>query len=201
MISFAHGLAFGLILQLSVGPVCLAVIAEALARGARSALRLVLGVVLVDAAYLALGATGVAAVLRVAAVRAALGVVGALVIAAFGVLALRTPGGRPQSPAAAPSSSSFGRGIVLTGSSPLTILFWTGAFGSLVASGRIVGGLALTLFALGCLAATPLFLIPLAWAAHGLASRIQGGPIRWLNRVVGLALVGFAVKLLVESLR
>ena len=49
--SFIRGLRLGIILQLSIGPVCLFILQTAIARGITEALKAVLAVVLVDAFY------------------------------------------------------------------------------------------------------------------------------------------------------
>jgi len=197
MRALVQGLAFGMLLQLSVGPVCLAVIGEAVSRGLRRALAMVVGVVLVDGAYVALAATGAAALLRLETARLLFGVFGAVTLVAFGLrFILMRPPARGEGGGGARGALLLG--VALTAGSPLTILFWIGAFGSLVASGRVGGGLALLEFATGCVAATLLFLGAVAWAAHRLAPLLSPRVVIWLHRGVGLALVGLAAKLLLD---
>jgi threonine/homoserine/homoserine lactone efflux protein len=181
---FAQGLAFGMMLQISVGPVCLAVLEEALARGLRRGLAMVLAVALVDGVYMAIGATGIAALLRLDAARQALGWSGALVLAAFGLRALLARPRREAGPSVAPTSgaSSFALGLVLTDGNPLTILFWTGAFASFVAAGQLHGSREIVAFSLGCVSATLAFLAMIAWSARRLALG-RAGPIigAWIS--------------------
>jgi threonine/homoserine/homoserine lactone efflux protein len=201
MWALAQGLAFGMILQLSVGPVCLAVLGEALTRGLRRALPMILAVALIDAAYIGVGATGVATLLRLESSRLILAVVGALVLIAFGARPLLA---RPRADAAVVPRSragAFGYGAILTAGNPLTILFWTGAFGSLVAAGRVRGTLEIASFGAGCVAATLLFLTGVAWAAARLAPLLRAPVLRWLDRAVGLLLVAFGLKLLLDVIR
>jgi len=56
---FLEGLGFGLILQVSVGPVCVAVLHKGLTLGFRHAFSMVWGVALVDAIYIVLSVIGV----------------------------------------------------------------------------------------------------------------------------------------------
>lgn len=116
-----NGLLFGMMLQLSVGPVCLAVLHRAMTRRLRDALMMVLGVALADAVYM-------------------VGSIGGLSFAVTNPLG-QTPSGR----------SSFWHGVLLTLANPLTVLFWAGVFGSLLASGTFVHSTELFLFATGCL--------------------------------------------------
>ena len=200
---FAQGLAFGLALQVAVGPVCLAVLGEALTWGLRRALAMVLGVALVDGAYMAVGATGSAALLRLGAARHAFGLFGALILAAFGLRALlaQSRRGVAPSPAARSGIGSFALGIGLTAGNPLTVLFWTGAFASFIAADRLHGKADIVAFSLGCLSATLLFLAAVAWTARRLAPHIGDRATRWLGRAIGVLLIAFAFRLALMQLR
>jgi threonine/homoserine/homoserine lactone efflux protein len=162
---------------------------------------MVLGVALIDAAYIALGATGIATLLQVNAARRTLGLTGALVLAAFGVRALLSA--RPPEKAATAerrkSLGAFATGALLTAGNPLTILFWTGAFASLIAAGRVRGPAEIAAFSAGCIAATLLFLAIAAWAAQRLAPLFRGRAALWLDRAVGVVLIAFAVRLLLAQ--
>ena len=65
MTDFLEGLGFGLILQISVGPVCIAVLHKALTRGFGHAFAMVWGAALVDALYILLSVLGVSALLQI----------------------------------------------------------------------------------------------------------------------------------------
>ena len=62
--SFIRGLRLGIILQLSIGPVCLFILQTAIARGITEALKAVLAVVLVDAFYILLALYGLGKIIR-----------------------------------------------------------------------------------------------------------------------------------------
>lgn len=62
--SFIRGLRLGIILQLSIGPVCLFILQTAIARGITEALKAVLAVVLVDAFYILLALYGLGTCLK-----------------------------------------------------------------------------------------------------------------------------------------
>ena len=79
---------------------------------------------------------------------------------------------------------------------PLAIFFWGAVFaGRYSGSGRGEGG-ALGLYAAGCVSATLLFLSAVA-AFGGWLKLFLAKPtaLLWLNRAVGLYLIGFAAKL------
>jgi threonine/homoserine/homoserine lactone efflux protein len=191
------GLAFGLVLQVSVGPVFFAVVGEAMARGMRHGLSMVLGVAVVDALYVGLAVSGVAAILRLETMRSALEILGSVVLIAFGLRFMLTRSAPDQSRATnAAARRAFLAGFALTLSNPLTILFWLGAFGALVASRSVEAGAPLVAFAAGCVAATLLFLGSAVLAAQRVAGLAGGRALLWLHRGVGAALAAFGLRLL-----
>ena len=202
MSDFFDGLAFGLILQISVGPVCLGVLHKALTQGFRNAFAMVWGAALVDAFYILLSAAGVSALFQFPLARAGLGLVGVLLLVYFGVRTLRSP-----VPTARQSNSgeswpkSFAYGVALTLTNPLTILFWAGVLGAMVSTHPFHQAGGMLHFAAGCIAATLLFLTGVALAGHFMERVLTERMILWLNRAVGLFLIAFAIKLAVDLFR
>ena len=199
MTDFLEGLGFGLILQISVGPVCIGVLHKGLLQGFRHAFSMVWGVALADALYIALSVVGVSAVLQVGPARIAVGLAGALLLAYFGIRYLRAPA-EPASVEHRGDSlvKSFAYGVGLTMTNPLTILFWAGVLGATMATQTFSGSSGVIYFAAGCVVATVLFLTGVAIAGHFLEQVLTDRLALWLNRVVGLFLIGFAVKLAVD---
>ena len=196
MTDLAQGLGFGLILQISVGPVCIAVLHKGLTQGFGHAFAMVWGVALVDALYIVLSLAGVSALLQVDAVRSFVGVAGALLLIYFGIRYLRAPAATPcveRNDESALKSFSFGAGLTLT--NPLTILFWAGVLGAMMSTHTFNQQGGVVYFAVGCVVATLLFLTIVALAGHFLERVLTERLALWLNRTVGLFLIGFAVKL------
>jgi threonine/homoserine/homoserine lactone efflux protein len=193
---FVQGLGFGLILQISVGPVCIAVLHKGLTQGFRHAFAMVWGVAVVDAFYILLSVVGVSALLRIGPVRSFVGVAGALLLIYFGIRYLRAPATttcveyREESVL---KSFSFGAGLTLT--NPLTILFWAGVLGAMMSTHTFSQEGGVVYFAVGCVVATLLFLTMIALAGHFLERVLTERLTLWLNRIVGLFLIGFAFKL------
>jgi threonine/homoserine/homoserine lactone efflux protein len=193
---FVEGLAFGLILQISVGPVCIALLHKGLTQGFRHAFAMVWGVALVDALYIVLSIVGVSALLRIGPVRTAVGLAGVLLLAYFGIRYLRAPVERKQVGQSTDSllkSFTYGAGLTLT--NPLTILFWTGVLGAMLSTHSFRQPSGVILFSAGCLAATLLFLTAVALSGHSLERVLSDRLLLWLNRAVGIFLLGFALKL------
>ena len=90
--SFIRGLRLGIILQLSIGPVCLFILQTAIARGITEALKAVLAVVLVDAFYILLALYGLGTCLKnYPGIQKKLRYCGAAVLLYFAVTALALP--------------------------------------------------------------------------------------------------------------
>ena len=162
---FVPGFQFGMLLQLSIGPVCLFVLQCAAALGFWKTLPAVCGVVLTDGCYILAAVCGVGALLKKQhALRGALRRAGGLMLCGFGVSALWQAWREAAVSAgfAALQESVFWQAMLLTLSNPLTILFWTGVF-----SARIDGAkkdrAGIVAFSCGALCAALCFLTAVAW--------------------------------------
>ena len=199
MSDFFQGLGFGLILQISVGPVCIAVLHKGVAQGFCHAFAMAWGAALVDALYIFLSMVGVSALLQFEPARMAIGVGGALLLLLFGFRYLSAPAKiaqaehRDESPL-----KSFAYGVVLTLTNPLTILFWAGVLGAMMSTHRFDQPGGVVFFATGCVSATMLFLTGVALSGHLMDRLLNERLALWLNRAVGLFLIGFAIKLSVD---
>jgi threonine/homoserine/homoserine lactone efflux protein len=198
---FLQGLGLGLILQISVGPVCIAVLHTGLSRGFGHAWAVAWGAALVDAAYILLSVLGVSALLQIEAARRVIGLLGALLLAYFGLRYLRAPPGLDHRPEQQGSWwKSFRFGVALTLTNPLTILFWTGVLGAAMSARSFTHAHGVFYFAAGCVTATLLFLTAVAITGHFLERLLNEKLALWLNRAVGLFLLGFALKLVLDLL-
>ncbi len=198
---FLRGLRLGMLLQLSVGPVCLFVLNTANEGGLWVGLASVTAVALVDGLYLTLAGAGVGALLTRPRRQRALRWLGCGVLALFGADTLLSAAGHPllgglALPAVA--GGPFLQALAFTASNPLTILFWGGVFVAEAPSG---GRQALVPFALGCVAATVLFLSAVAGAGALLGRFLPAALLTALNVLVGVALLGFAGRLAWQAWR
>jgi threonine/homoserine/homoserine lactone efflux protein len=196
---FSEGLAFGLILQVSIGPVCIAVLHKGLTQGFRHAFSMVWGVALVDALYIALSVAGVSLLLQIGTAQKVVGLVGALLLLYFGIRYLCAPADTTRiDPGSASPQRSFTLGVGLTLTNPLTILFWAGVLGAMISTHTFSQNGGVTYFAVGCVVATVLFLTMIALMGHLLERVLTDRLALWLNRLVGLFLLGFALKLAID---
>lgn len=199
---FWSGIRFGMILQLAVGPMCLLVFNTASTAGMREGMATVLAIAAVDAAYIALAALGASAAMRKDSVKTAASFIGAAVLIAFGLDSLLGAMGLHLLPAVRLFSGEaagghFARGILLTASNPLTIIFWGGVF-TTKASETGMAGRRLAVFGAGCVASTLIFLSSVALASSVAGSFIPEAAIRALNGAVGAVLIYFGIRLVLR---
>jgi threonine/homoserine/homoserine lactone efflux protein len=199
-VRLAEGMRFGLLLQLAVGPVCLFVYRTSSVHGVWRGLVAVWGVALVDALYIALAGLGVMRWAEAGVARRALQYAGAIVIALFALDITTSALGMQLLPSMAPvaaaarGGSSFFAAALLTGSNPLTIVFWAGVFSAKVAAQRH-NRRDLWWFSLGCVGATIAFLAVTAVLGALVGRLAPGVVVRILNMAVGCALLHFALRL------
>lgn len=192
-----QGLRFGMLLQFSIGPVCLLAFQTSVGRGIPQALLLILAVALVDTAYIGLAVAGVSALLKLDRVQKAVRLFGGIVLILFGLdMVLRSLQFKllPQLSVFSVSNESnlFFQGILLTASNPLTIVFWSGVFSAKVA--RSDSGVKnLLFFGFGCVLATLLFLSAVAALGRAVGLFLPLGVLTVLNVLVGAAIIVFGV--------
>jgi len=197
---YLKGFRFGILLQLSVGPVCLFVFNVAGENGFRAGMTAVLAVALVDALYITLAGMGIASVIQKERVQRGIRIFGFAVLLFFG---LRTilgalgitlfSGGSLFS--GVETESLFLQGILLTASNPLTILFWGGVF----SSEAVTYGMdkkQIFHYGAGCVSATVVFLTAVSGIAGLLLGALPDGVVMWMNILVGVLLIFFGVRLL-----
>lgn len=198
------GFRLGMLLQLSVGPVCIMVMNVSAAGGFWFGMVPVLAIALIDALYIALSCMGVAALIRKTRVRRIVQAVGCLVLVLFGANTLLDGG---LQVALLPDlawfnggsgQSLFIQGLLLTASNPLTIVFWGGIFSAQVME-RELDNVQLFFFALGCVLATVVFLTAVAFLGSMVRDFLPQLVIRILHMAVGGLLIFFGIRLLLKK--
>jgi threonine/homoserine/homoserine lactone efflux protein len=209
---FGGGFLFGLTLQLAIGPVFLAVLHKAVREGFWESLKMIIGVALTDAFYITVSFTGVGRLLRVPLLRTVIHHAGAGVLIFFGCLYLLNAGkSRNMLPAGEASAAiqdktvmkavslrSFGYGVQLTLTNPLTIIFWSGTFGALIASRRLPEYGSVLCYSVGCITATLVFLTLAAWVGKQLMTRLHQKILQGFDYGVGLFLIVFGAVILIK---
>jgi threonine/homoserine/homoserine lactone efflux protein len=196
--TISDGLKFGMLLQIAIGPVCLFIFNEANSNGLYSAELGVFGVIIVDLLYVIFAITGITAFLKNEKRKKLLKYFGAVILVIFGVDIIAN-----QFNFKLLSSISFSiinthyntfiKGIIITSSNPLTILFWSGIF-SIKVNSNMYEKSDMYYFGLGAVIATLLFLTIIAVLGSYISEILSVGIIKILNIIIGIIFILFAVK-------
>jgi threonine/homoserine/homoserine lactone efflux protein len=200
---FLSGLRFGLLLQLAVGPVCLMVFNTAGTWGFLMGSLSALTVTVVDGLYIALATLGVSTFLQNQRVKKTIRIVGAGVLILFGLDIAAGASGTSFLPKIAlfqnfGADNVFLRAAILTGSNPLTIVFWGGVFSTRITAADMSRG-QLFSFGAGCAAATFLFLNGVAVAGGAVKSFLPPTLMKFSNVCVGVAIIFFAFRMVLSK--
>ncbi|WP_235941482.1 LysE family translocator [Paenibacillus puerhi] len=198
-----RGFKFGMLLQLAVGPVCMYIFQVASGDGFVPAEAAVLGVVLVDGLFMLAALWGIASVMERLKSKAGLKRLGAAVLFLFGadlVASLYDLQVLPRLSlgAASGTDEAFIYAILLTASSPLTILFWAGVFSTKLDSEQLKRSEA-CLFGAGALGATASFMTVVAFMGSITHTFISPHVSQLLNAGIGLVFMGIALSMLMKK--
>jgi len=193
----ADGFLTGLILQIAIGPVFFFLLNISLQKSLADGLIAVIAVTIVDYIFIALAVLGVGKLLERDKIKYALGITSSIVLILFGIFMIVSIGqGNPAGSSNHPFESNYGASFMsaflLTCSSPLTIVFWTGLF----AAKAIEKGYAQRqLFFFGAAAglATLFFLGSSVTLFSIVRASISLTLLRMLNAVVGVLLMIYGV--------
>lgn len=201
------GFLTGMLLQISLGPVFLFVAQASVQHGLLNGLASVLAVVLVDGVYISLAAAGLGEVLKRPNVQPWFAVGSGLVLLLFGasffisgIRALESVGAVNVVEVGVSPFQSFTAGFLLTASSPLTIVFWTGVLAA-KASEKNYSGKELVVFSGGAIASTAVFLGAAVCLISALKRSIPVEVIPWLNIAVAMLIIVYAFRGLLGPIR
>jgi putative LysE/RhtB family amino acid efflux pump len=195
MRSLGVGFGLGFLVALQFGPMSLLLMRSTLRAGWTVGLAMAAGVAVIDGAYAAVGALGVAPALVLPSVRVALGLVGGVALVVLGARSLWSAlrvrlGGETPAEVASPARA-FRLALAGTASNPATILSWAAVFAAATTAGaaRTSAGAALLVLGVGLGSLTWMSVL-----ASGLAAarrRIGARTLRVLDGLAGLGLIGF----------
>ena len=198
---YLDGLKFGMLLQLAVGPMCLMVFNTAKNVGFLVALTLVLAIALVDAFYIILASLGVSKILDKPKIKKAFKIIGSFVLIIFGaniilnVFNINIIPGLNLKPT---SSNIFLQGLILTLSNPITIVFWGSVLTTKIIEDKL-NKKELTVFSVGLVSSTLIFLTFVAVLGTILSSFIPENVSKIMNIIVGILIIFFGIKMLLKK--
>jgi len=187
----------GLTLAAPIGPVNVEIIKRGLTHGFRQALLTGAGAMCAAGTYLTLIFFGLTSFLNSAFITGFLGIAGSLILIYLGAMSVKEYF-KNATQAAVPQrrmfKHSFIAGFALAISSPMTIVWWTGVFGALMAAqGPTRTGLSAFLSCLSILLGCFLWVFFLASALHWGKKIINEQMTRLISMIAGLFLIGFGV--------
>ena len=187
----------GLTLAAPIGPVNVEIIKRGLNSGFRQAFLTGAGAMCADATYLTLIFFGLTSFLNNSVMINVLGITGSFLLMYLGFSGIRdyfTQIPQPSNGKRRIFKYSFVAGFALAISSPMTIVWWTGVFGALMASqGPVTTGFSAFLSCLSILLGCFLWVLSLAAALHWGKNLITEKITRVISMIAGLCLVGFGL--------
>jgi arginine exporter protein ArgO len=201
---FQNGLATGLFLQLAIGPVFFYIINLALQRSIYDGLVAVLAVTIVDYFYITLSIVGIGKLLEKEKTKNVFGIISSIVLVIFGAIILKGVVANGLSATVAVEStsliSSFLSVFILTISSPMTIVFFTGLFAAkAVEYNYTKRDLYIFGFSVGSATFTFMGLSVIIFSL--LKETVPIELIQVLNLLVGIVLIGYGVMRLITILK
>jgi len=193
------GFGLGFLVAAQVGPIWLLTARSVLVGRFSTGIVIGLGAATIDTAYGALGLAGAASLLRISGLHLAVGLLGAAVLVALGVLALRsaTRAHEQAEPSTdiTPAPRAYLMALGVTAANPLTIASWAAVFAA-ASTARIThatAGAALLLSGIGLGTATWFTALSTAMA---LLRRYAGRRLQQtVDAISGLGLIAFAIAL------
>ncbi len=197
------GIASGLLLAVLVGPVFFALLQTSIERGFRSGVLLAVGVSLSDAFCAALCFLGYSQLNITDSFQESLAIFGGLILIAFGASTLlKKPtlhaqtdmhaGGRPG------TFRYIIKGFALNSINPSVLLFWA-AMVTLASVQHGFAGMQIGVFLTSIILTVLSTDVTKAYVATRLRSYLSIKLIAWMNRLVGMAMVGFGIKLFIAA--
>jgi threonine/homoserine/homoserine lactone efflux protein len=199
----SNGLFFGLALAFFIGPVFFALIQVSIEKGFKTGAAMAFGIFLSDLTYIVICYLGISRILESETLKVAMSLGGGSILLAFGISSFKKPALEKNqicSQSDHPVLWRYGiKGVMLNGINPFVILFWV-AVASIAAVEFNYSGKQVILF-FGTILLTVLATdLIKAYMAHRLGRYITIRNMTILNRVVGIALVAFALRLFYSGL-
>lgn len=207
---FLYGAAAGAATGIPIGPVNVAVIDAAYRHTLRRAISVGIGGAIADSLYAALGILGVTPVLRsYSSVEPILYLVSGIILLAYGFLTARSQPVAPAQPASDEAREStttlrrremwsgFTVGLGLIVLNPAAIVTWVVIMGQFMPHANTMQGIAC---AIGVAAGSFAWFALVAYLTHK-GKSVLGDKAAWIPRLVGIALMGYSVYLLVQAAR
>lgn len=202
-LAFFNGIFLGLLLAILIGPVFFALIETSIRKGIIYGIYLAIGIVLSDLLYILITYAGLAKFLDNVQFKNFLGVGGGIIMIVAGISAILKKQQYEHSYSSFRESKNrdkiktFIKGFALNSLNPAVLLFWIGAVGYVTVNLKYEV-LNTLFFFLGTLAITFTTDLGKIYVAKRLSKLLTDQFILWLNRIAGIGLIFFGIKLILE---
>jgi threonine/homoserine/homoserine lactone efflux protein len=200
--TLVQNILLGLSLAAPIGPVNLEIIKRGLNSGFKQAFLTGFGAMCADTTYLVLIFFGLTSFLNFALMKIVLGILGSMILIYMGMISTKEYFKTDTAENTRRLfNSSFATGYVLAISSPMTIIWWTGVFGALLASQTHIQTNTSAFFSclsilLGCF----LWVLSLALALHFGKKIINERITKLISLVAGCFLIVFGIYFLYRAI-
>ena len=201
--SLLQNIILGLSLAAPIGPVNLEIIKRGLNSGFKQAFLTGAGAMSADTTYLTLIFFGLTSFLNIAFIKIVLGIAGSFILIYLGLVSVKEFFHRAvvENQSRRMYGSSFITGYVLAISSPMTIIWWTGVFGALLASQtnaqtNLSTFLSCLSIMLGCFIWVFSLAISLHWGKKIINEKIVG----FISLIAGIFLIVFGFYFLYRTI-
>ncbi|MCD2345462.1 LysE family translocator [Clostridium guangxiense] len=191
--NFFYGFAFGMLLQISVGPVFFAVLHKSINDRFSEALKMILGVTLVDAIYILISFTAISELLKMHYLNTIIKFLGTIILILFGINYIKNANRKQKTSVSKSSKNSFIYGIELTAINPLTIVFWSSAFSSIITTNKTSN---IFIYSIGCISSTFVFLSAASFFGSSIKKFINLKLLKITDYAVGIILICFGLAIL-----
>jgi threonine/homoserine/homoserine lactone efflux protein len=202
--SLLQNILLGLTLAAPIGPVNLEIIKRGLNSGFQQAFFTGAGAMSADATYLILIFFGLTAFLNIPFMKIILGIAGSIVLMYLGIVSAKEFFRPSESAGDLPRrlfKNSFVTGYVLAITSPMTIVWWTGVFGALLASQtNTVTNLSAFFSCFSILLGCFLWVFCLAVTLHFGKKYINEKTTGFISLIAGIFLIGFGLYFMYQAI-
>lgn len=192
-----NGILFGLLLAVMFGPVFFALIQNSIVKGLKPGIYMALGITIADISYIFLMYFSVKLFRNNDMVSMLLGAIGGAIILITGILSLLKKEHRPEEQVKAIKKGfarQFIKGFALNGINPFVLLYWLGVM-TMVTVNYEYEGHEMIAFFIALISTLLITDISKVVLAHKLRAWITPKRIKWMNKIVGIALILFSLRL------
>jgi threonine/homoserine/homoserine lactone efflux protein len=195
---FVNGLFFGLLFIFSIGPAFFALVQTSIQKGFKPAIFLAVGISLSDVFYVSLVLLGISSLLENPDIRFWMGVIGTILLIGYGIYSFTKPvriyASKHYKDGDIGLLKFTLQGLLLNGFNPFIVLFWVAMLS--IVSARYDYDLTEKAFFFAGVLSTILCTDTIkAFIAHRLKNLITPKIIKTINRVVGVILMLFGMRI------